>query len=194
MNVLIESLVFISSGLLIPCVALLFILLGDSLNKTFHSFRNHNKQLLQLDQVRHWIRDSREPSTFPLTALSDEFGEYSSALLAADNQALAIHLLAEFEAISEKKLASLNRLARLGPMTGLLGTLIPMGPALDGLANGDIARLAGQMQVAFTTTVIGLVIGGIGVVLVQRQAQISKRQLAALDYLCDTTPQKHSIK
>lgn len=188
MNALIESLVFISSGLLIPCVAFLFILLGDSLNKAFLSFRTHHKQLSQVHQVSQWIKNNRETSAFPLAALSNEFGEYSAALLAADNQALATHLLAEFEAISEKKLASLNRLARLGPMTGLLGTLIPMGPALDGLANGDIAQLAGQMQVAFTTTVIGLVIGGIGVVLVQRQLQISRRQLAALDYLGDTTP------
>ena len=188
MNVLIESLVFVSSGLLIPCVAFLFILLGDALNKVFLSLRTHNKQLSQLQLVSQWIRNNREPAAFPVAALPDEFSEYSAALLAADNQALAAHLLAEFEAISEKKQASLNRLARLGPMTGLLGTLIPMGPALDGLANGDIAQLAGQMQIAFTTTVIGLVIGGIGVILVQRQLQISRRQLAALDYLCDTTP------
>jgi biopolymer transport protein ExbB/TolQ len=43
-----------------------------------------------------------------------------------------------------------------------MGTLIPMGPALLGLATGDVASLASNMQVAFSTTVVGLVIGAIG--------------------------------
>lgn len=54
---------------------------------------------------------------------------------------------------------------RLGPMLGLMGTLIPMGPALVGLATGDIAMMALNMQVAFSTTVIGVFVGGIGFIL-----------------------------
>ena len=50
----------------------------------------------------------------------------------------------------------------MGPVLGLMGTLIPMGPALVGLSSGDIASMAYNMQVAFATTVVGLVIGAIG--------------------------------
>lgn len=185
MNFLIESLVFVSSGMLIPCVSYLFILLGESLNKAARSLRNYQKQVSQVDEVANWIRNDRQSSTFPQTNLKNEFGDCCTALIAAETKPLASHLLAEYETHCEKRLSSLSRLARLGPMTGLLGTLIPMGPALDGLANGDMAQLAGQMQVAFTTTVIGLLIGAVGFVLMQREAQLTRRQLATLDYLCD---------
>lgn len=40
------------------------------------------------------------------------------------------------------------------PHKWLMGTLIPMGPALVGLANGDISTMAYNMQVAFSTTVV----------------------------------------
>ena len=39
-------------------------------------------------------------------------------------------------------------------MLGLMGTLIPMGPALVGLSTGDIASMAYNMQVAFATTAV----------------------------------------
>ena len=49
---------------------------------------------------------------------------------------------------------------RLGPILGLAGTLIPLGPALVALSTGDVATLSSRLVVAFTTTVLGLLIGG----------------------------------
>lgn len=49
---------------------------------------------------------------------------------------------------------------RVSPMLGLMGTLIPLGPALSGLSSGDMGALAGNLTVAFTATVIGLLISG----------------------------------
>ena len=46
-------------------------------------------------------------------------------------------MLADFEMACEKDLAAVKTLARIGPILGLMGTLIPMGPALVGLASGD---------------------------------------------------------
>ena len=40
-------------------------------------------------------------------------------------------------------------LTKFGPILGLMGTLIPMGPALMGLSTGDIGSMAYNMQVAF---------------------------------------------
>jgi biopolymer transport protein ExbB/TolQ len=73
--------------------------------------------------------------------------------------------IADFEIAGEKALEPSKLLVRLGPMLGLLGTLIPMGPALVGLATGDIASMATNMQVAFSTTVLGVVMGGIGFII-----------------------------
>lgn len=68
----------------------------------------------------------------------------------------------DFEILTQKELETSKTLMRIGPMLGLMGTLIPMGPALVGLAAGDIAAMAQNMQVAFSTTVIGIFIGAIG--------------------------------
>ena len=60
--------------------------------------------------------------------------------------------------------ASLSRIIlgiRLGPMLGLAGTLIPLGPSLLAMSGGDVASLAGNLSVAFTATVIGLFVAGV---------------------------------
>jgi biopolymer transport protein ExbB/TolQ len=61
-------------------------------------------------------------------------------------------------------------ITRVSPMLGLMGTLIPLGPALSGLSSGDMAALAGNLVVAFTATVVGLLISGVayGVGLARR--------------------------
>lgn len=48
---------------------------------------------------------------------------------------------------------------RLGPALGLMGTLIPMGTGLSALADGNMAQLSSSLIIAFTTTVVGLLIG-----------------------------------
>ena len=47
----------------------------------------------------------------------------------------------------------------MGPALGLMGTLIPLSPALAGLADGDVATLTDNLRVAFSVTVAGLLIG-----------------------------------
>jgi len=59
-----------------------------------------------------------------------------------------------------RRLARLSLATRVGPMLGLVGTLIPLGPALTGLATGNMDVLAGNLIIAFTTTVFGILVGG----------------------------------
>ena len=68
------------------------------------------------------------------------------------------------ELISAEETKSTNKtdvLVRVGPILGLLGTLIPLGPGLAALGSGDIVTLAEALTVAFDTTVTGLVIGAL---------------------------------
>ena len=67
-------------------------------------------------------------------------------------------LLAKFENEAEKDIALSKMLAKIGPVLGLIGTLISMSPALVGLSTGDISGMAYNMQVVFATTVVGLVV------------------------------------
>lgn len=69
--------------------------------------------------------------------------------------------LAEYDYRSVKRLERTRILVRMGPALGLMGTLIPLSPALAGLANGDVQRLTDDLRVAFSVTVTGLLIGAV---------------------------------
>lgn len=60
------------------------------------------------------------------------------------------------DAIGMRRLDAVRFVVRVGPALGLMGTLIPMGIALAGLAQGDLPNMASSMTTAFTATVVGL--------------------------------------
>jgi biopolymer transport protein ExbB/TolQ len=66
------------------------------------------------------------------------------------------NLVAEHDHRVRRTLNGPRALVRIGPSLGLLGTLIPMGSSLAALAGGNLQAMAGQMVVAFTSTIIGL--------------------------------------
>jgi biopolymer transport protein ExbB/TolQ len=70
-------------------------------------------------------------------------------------------VLADYDLRSVKRLERTRMLVRAGPALGLMGTLIPLSPALSGLADGKIKQLTDNLQVAFSVTVLGLFIGAI---------------------------------
>jgi biopolymer transport protein ExbB/TolQ len=65
----------------------------------------------------------------------------------------------------ESALSRLHLGIRLGPILGLAGALIPLGPALVALSSGNIPAASQHLIVAFTTTVVGLFIGGLSYVM-----------------------------
>ncbi len=95
----------------------------------------------------------------------------------------ALKLLSEMQMEYKKQLEPLKILMRSGPMLGLMGTLIPMGPALAGLASGDISSMALNMQLAFSTTVLGIFIGLTSFILLEVQKRWANEDCAELEYL-----------
>lgn len=75
------------------------------------------------------------------------------------------HLVLEREERVRATLTGPRMLVKVGPSLGLLGTLIPMGTSLASLAAGNLEAMAGQMVVAFTTTIIGLATGTLAYVV-----------------------------
>jgi biopolymer transport protein ExbB/TolQ len=69
--------------------------------------------------------------------------------------------LADFDFQSLRRLERTRILVRMGPALGLMGTLIPLAPALDGLAKGNTQELSSNLKVAFSVTVLGLLIGAL---------------------------------
>ena len=85
------------------------------------------------------------------------------------------HLVLESEERARATLSGSRMLVKVGPSLGLIGTLIPMGTALAALASGNLDAMAGQMVVAFTTTIIGIACGTVAfVVLTVRQHWVNE--------------------
>ena len=108
------------------------------------------------------------------------------------NKAQVQRLLANFEIAADKDLAISKTLTKLGPILGLMGTLIPMGPALVGLSTGDIASMAYNMQVVFATTVVGLVVSAVGLVSLQFKQRWYAKDVNNLDYVARKLNEKNT--
>lgn len=78
--------------------------------------------------------------------------------------------IAEAELVADRSLSRLQIFIRTGPMLGLVGTLLPLGPALQNLSLSRLDALGNSLNIAFTTTVFGIVVGSIayGLHVVQR--------------------------
>ena len=75
---------------------------------------------------------------------------------------------------------------------GLMGTLIPMGPALIGLSTGDIASMAYNMQVAFATTVVGLFSSAIGFITQQVKQRWYLQDMTNLEFIAGLITEKRN--
>ena len=74
-------------------------------------------------------------------------------------ESLAVSLLDNYERRQNMRIKRTELIVKLGPTFGLLGTLIPLGPGIIALAQGDTATLSYSLLSAFDTTVIGLISG-----------------------------------
>ncbi len=96
-----------------------------------------------------------------------------------------LKLLQEYEFYTIKRLEKTRILVRVGPMLGLMGTLIPLSPALKALANNDTQKLADNLTIAFSVTVIGLLIGGLAFIISIVRDRIYSQDISDLEYLLE---------
>jgi len=94
-------------------------------------------------------------------------------------------LLQKLEIMVLKRLERTRVMVRLGPMFGLMGTLIPMGPALIALTKGDVNTLASNLIIAFGTTVVGLLIGGVSYLISMVRTRWYKDDMNDIHYICE---------
>jgi biopolymer transport protein ExbB/TolQ len=94
--------------------------------------------------------------------------------------------LADFDFRSLKRLERTRLLVRAGPALGLMGTLIPLSPALEGLAKGDTEELSDNLRVAFSVTVLGLLIGAVAFAISLVRDRLYGQDLSDLEFVAAT--------
>lgn len=113
--------------------------------------------------------------------LYDLIRNYQTERLAAK----PLKLLQEYEFYTIKRLERTRILVRIGPMLGLMGTLIPLSPALVGLAAGNIEELSDNLVTAFSVTVIGLLIGGLAFLVSIVRDRLYSQDISDMEYLLE---------
>ena len=113
--------------------------------------------------------------------LFDLIRNYQTERLAAK----PLKLLQEYEFYTLKRLERTRILVRIGPMLGLMGTLIPLSPALLGLATGHTTNLLFNITTAFSVTVIGLLIGGLAFVISIVRDRMYAQDVSDMEYLLE---------
>lgn len=85
----------------------------------------------------------------------------------------------------QDRLARLDKfmiVTRIGPALGLIGTLVPMGTALAGLGQGDFSVMTSELVLAYTTTVVGLLIGSLSFLIYTLRRRYTENDIREMEY------------
>lgn len=189
MEAISKVLFWVANSLLIPDIIILLFLFARSLlliGSFYNQFmvkRKNDKELN--DKIKNLSITNMDTLKSSLSGKDNSlFVRYLRDLLATPvSDAYSDYLISNFENEAEKDVSLSKLLAKMGPVLGLIGTLIAMSPALVGLSTGDISGMAYNMQVVFATTVVGLVVSAVGLVTLQFKQRWYAKDVNNLDYV-----------
>lgn len=192
-----------STALLIPVMFLLSLLvflsliqLGEFLSEYTKRHRDWNNLEANCKKLENDLRNSdfteasRALENIKQNYMVTSFARDASKYLKEKHLPAIERLSQEYEIQMAKRLEHTKITSTIGPMLGLMGTLIPLGPALIGLSAGDLETLAQNLMIAFATTVVGLFAAGIGYVLTQVRRRWYWEDMSDIDYILDTIEEK----
>lgn len=178
----------------LACLVWVLIELGVLLYELWLRFRYRDLDALEIRalRARKAFRDGKprtayrylQENNYSLVVvrfLYDLIRNYQTERLAAK----PLKLLQEYEFYTVKRLERTRILVRLGPMLGLMGTLIPLSPALVGLASGNVQELSDNLVTAFSITVLGLLIGGLAFLVSIVRDRLYSQDISDMEYLLE---------
>ena len=104
--------------------------------------------------------------------------------------ALAKRLLSQIEAKYVKSTSRTDLLAKISPMIGLMGTLIPLGPGVVAMGQGQVDVLSSSIEIAFDTTIAGLVVAAVALFISRFRKRWYEDYLVALESCMTTVLEK----
>ncbi|HAM15486.1 MAG TPA: MotA/TolQ/ExbB proton channel family protein [Eggerthellaceae bacterium] len=91
---------------------------------------------------------------------------YDYRTLPGDMLVALVKRLMNEEEVRYQRIVNRNNVAvRVAPMLGLMGTLIPLGPGIAAMGQGDLGALSSSLIIAFNTTVAGLAAAAVCLVI-----------------------------
>lgn len=185
-----ETLYFLSTGLLLPVLVALLLSMaaelmtfGGLIREAIERRRATRPWRAFLAQLRE---DSGEAENFYRLRVIGYVARFQQESRSIRQNRLAVKkCLEDIEIAVGKRLARLSIQTRVGPMLGLVGTLLPLGPALTGLASGNVRALAGNLIIAFTTTVFGILVGAFAYAASLIRRTWYEQDLSDLEYVVD---------
>ena len=109
-----------------------------------------------------------------------EHPNFSSGL----RESLAANLLEREQSHYDHILKCTELVSKLAPMLGLLGTLIPLGPGIIALGQGDTYTLSTSLLTAFDTTIAGRVAAALAIVVSAIRRRWYREYSSVLEALC----------
>lgn len=189
----------ISSGLLIPTIAVLLFLLAFSVVELggvlVEGLTERRKMKVNVPELINDLQGKSGAEIMEQIEASLLFKRQKQAVkellhnqdLPRDSmQALARRLLAQEELNYVRITNRTDLITRLGPMLGLMATLIPLGPGLIALGEGDPKGLADALLTAFDATVTGLAAGGIAFAVSRLRKRWYEDYLSTLESLMES--------
>ncbi|MGL4669335.1 MAG: MotA/TolQ/ExbB proton channel family protein [Methanobacteriaceae archaeon] len=190
----------VSTSLLVPVVILLIIFVIYSI-LSFGGFVSERlkRKPFKIDEIEGLLRNFNNSSNYQEiesyikeTRLNEV--EINILLKIVENhnlgnrsrESFATKLIEEQELAYSKIVKKTDILIRLGPILGLLGTLIPLGPGLAALGTGDIVTLSQSLIIAFDTTVTGLATGSVGFIISKYRKQWYAEDLSTLETIANS--------
>ena len=98
----------------------------------------------------------------------------------------------ELETLAIKRLEFARIATRVAPMLGLVATMIPMGPALKALADGQLADVSRSLMVAFSAVILALLAAAISFTVVNVRKRWYAADLAAIEQDMAPAPPAHA--
>lgn len=192
LHIISESLLTPVVVLLVVFVVLVILFLGGFINEAI------SRKAIKKDELEGIIRNvssANNPETIKNTVEDSSLLPNQKKILIkiVDNydigpearKALATKLIEDEESKLIKNTSKTDILIRLGPILGLLGTLIPLGPGLSALGSGDIATLAESLTIAFDTTVVGLSVGAVAYLISKFKKQWYESDLMTVETIAE---------
>ncbi|WP_431862124.1 MotA/TolQ/ExbB proton channel family protein [Azospirillum sp.] len=88
----------------------------------------------------------------------------------------------ELETLAFKRLEAPRIATRVAPMLGLVATMIPMGPALKSLADGQLAAVSANLTVAFSAVILALLAASITYLIVNVRRRWYAEELLEIEH------------